>query len=162
MTSTLKKVLIFGGIGAVLYGVYTFYKKQIGLLRNYDYQIIGAKVNKVSLNQISFSTKVRFFNKSKIEVVVQNIYLDVYLEDTLTGFVTENKPFIVPAQGSSDIDLNMTFNPQSLLKNLTNVILVGLKKKDLNFTLKGYANIRSGFVSTTLPITYSDVISAYV
>jgi len=162
MTSTLKKVLIFGGIGAVLYGVYSFYKKQIGLLQNYDYQIIGAKVNKLSLNQISFSTKVRFFNKSKIEVVVQNIYLDVYLEDTLTGFVTENKPFVVPSQGSSDIDLDMTFNPQSLLKNLTNVILVGLKKKDLNFTLKGYANIRSGFVSTTLPITYSDVISAYV
>ncbi len=162
MTSTLKKVLIFGGIGAVLYGVYSFYKKQIGLLQNYDYQIIGAKVNKLSLNQISFSTKVRFFNKSKIEVVVQNIYLDVYLEDTLTGFVTENKPFVVPSQGSSDIDLNMTFNPQSLLKNITNVILVGLKKKDLNFTLKGYANIRSGFVSTTLPITYSDVISAYV
>jgi LEA14-like dessication related protein len=162
MTSTLKKVLIFGGIGAVLYGVYSFYKKQIGLLQNYDYQIIGAKVKKVSLNQISFSTKVRFFNKSKIEVVVQNIYLDVYLEDTLTGFVTENKPFVVPSQGSSDIDLDMTFNPQSLLKNLTNVILVGLKKKDLNFTLKGYANIRSGFVSTTLPITYSDVISAYV
>jgi LEA14-like dessication related protein len=162
MTSTLKKVLIFGGIGAVLYGVYSFYKKQIGLLQNYDYQIIGAKVNKLSLNQISFSTKVRFFNKSKIEVVVQNIYLDVYIEDTLTGFVTENKPFVVPSQGSSDIDLDMTFNPQSLLKNLTNVILVGLKKKDLNFTLKGYANIRSGFVSTTLPITYSDVISAYV
>jgi LEA14-like dessication related protein len=162
MTSTLKKILIFGSIGAVLYGVYRFYKKQIGLLQNYDYKIIGAKINKVSLNQISFSTKVRFFNKSKIEVVVQKIFLDVFLEDTLTGFISDDKPFVVPSQGSSDIDLNMTFNPQSLLKNITNVILAGLKKKDLNFTLKGYANIRSGFVSTTLPINYSDRVGAYV
>jgi LEA14-like dessication related protein len=162
MNKTFKNILIVGGVGAVVYAIYKFYVRQIGLIQNYDYKIIGAKIKKISGNQLQFDTKVRFFNKSKIEVEVQKIYLDVYLEDTLTGFVVENRPFIIASNGSSDIDLQMTFNPQSILKSLASIVLSGFKKKDLNFTIKGYANIRSGVVSTTLPITYSDKISAYL
>lgn len=162
MNRTLKNILIVGGIGGVLYAVYRFYIGQIGLLQNYDYKIIGAKIKKISGNNVQFDTKVRFFNKSKIEVEIQKIYVDVYLEDTLTGFVVENRPFIIASNGSSDIDLQMTFNPQSVLKSLATIVLSGFKKKDLNFTMKGYANIRSGVISTTLPITYSDKISAYL
>lgn len=162
MNNTLKNILIFGGVGAVVYVLYTFYKKQIGILRNYDYQIIGAKVKKISKNQLEFSTKLRFFNKSKIEVEVQKIYIDIYLEDVMVGFVVEEKPFLVASNGSSDVNLNMTFNPQSLLKKLAGILFTGVLKKDLNFTMKGYANIRSGLVSTTLPISYTDKISAYL
>jgi LEA14-like dessication related protein len=162
MNNTLKKVLIFGGIGGVAYALYTFYRRQISLLQNYDYKIIGAKIKSISLNKLQFDSKVRFFNKSSIEVEVQKIYIDVYLEDVLTGFIVENKPFLVAAKGSSDIDLNMTFNPQDLLKALGGVLIAGIQKKDLNFTMKGYANIRSGLVSTTLPINFTDRISAYL
>ena len=162
MNRTLKTVLIVGGVGAVLYAIYRFYMKQIGLLENYDYKIIGAKIKKISGNQLQFDTKVRFFNKSKIEVDINKIYLDIYLEDTLTGFVVENQPFVIAANGSSDIDLQMTFNPQTVLKSLASILLSGIRQKDLNFTMKGYANIRSGIISTTLPITYSDKVSAYL
>jgi len=162
MNKTLKNILIFGGVGAVVFVLYTFYKKQLGILRNYDYQIIGAKVKKISKNQLEFSTKLRFFNKSKIEVEVQKIYIDIYLEDVMVGFVVEEKPFLVASNGSSDVNLNMTFNPQLLLKQLAGILFTGVLKKDLNFTMKGYANIRSGLVSTTLPISYTDKISAYL
>ena len=131
MNKTFKNILIVGGVGAVVYAIYKFYVRQIGLIQNYDYKIIGAKIKKISGNNVQFDTKVRFFNKSKIEVEVQKIYLDVYLEDTLTGFVVENRPFIIASNGSSDIDLQMTFNPQSILKSLASIVLSGFKKKDL-------------------------------
>jgi hypothetical protein len=49
-----------------------------------------------------------------------------------------------------------------VLKSAAAIILSGVKQKDLNFTLEGYANVSSGFLSTTLPITYSDKVSAYL
>jgi hypothetical protein len=88
--------------------------------------------------------------------------LKVIVEGVEIGYITENDKFFIPAQGSSDIDLQISANPQLVFKNILGIALGGFKKKDINFTMDGYANIRSGFISTTLPIKYSDVISAYL
>jgi hypothetical protein len=116
----------------------------------------------MTANNIVFDTKYRFFNKSKIEAEVNKIFLKVIVEGVEIGYITENDKFIIPAQGSSDIDLQISANPQLVFKNILGIALGGFKKKDINFTMDGYANIRSGFISTTLPIKYSDVISAYL
>lgn len=162
MNKTLKNIAIVGGVGAIIFAIYSFYKRQFNLLRQYEYKIIGVKIKKIAVNEVVFDIKYRFFNKSKIEAVVNKIFLKVMVEGVEVGYITENKSFIIPAQGSSDIELQVVGNPDLLLKNILNISLSGFKRKDLNFTLDGYANIRSGFVSTTLPIKYSDVVSTYL
>lgn len=162
MNKTLKNIAIVGGVGAIIFAIYSFYKRQFNLLRQYEYKIIGVKIKKIAVNEVVFDIKYRFFNKSKIEAVVNKIFLKVMVEGVEVGYITENKSFIIPAQGSSDIELQVIGNPKLLLKNILNISLGGFKRKDLNFTMDGYANIRSGFVSTTLPIKYSDVVSAYL
>ena len=162
MNKTLKTVAIVGGIGAILYAIYSFYKKQLKLISQYEYKIIGVKVKRITGNEVVFDIKYRFFNKSKIEAEVNKIFLKVIVEGAEIGYITENEKFIIPAKGSSDIDLQISANPQLVLKNILGIVLGGVKRKYLNFTMDGYANIRSGFISTTLPIKYSDVISAYL
>jgi LEA14-like dessication related protein len=162
MNKTLKTLLIVGGIGGVAYAIYRFYKKQFDLIKNYDYKIIGLKIKKLTSNEIVFDMKFRFSNKSKIEVEVSKIFLKVIVEGADIGYITENDRFVIPSNGSSDIDLQISANPQLIFKNVLGIVLSGVKRKDLKFTMEGYANIRSGFVSTTLPIEYSDVVSAYL
>jgi hypothetical protein len=162
MNKTIKTLLIVGGVGGVLYAIYRFYVKQFLLLAMYDYKIIGVKMKKMTANEVVFDIKYRFFNKSKIEAEVNKIFLKVIVEGAEIGYITENDKFVIPANGSSDIDLQISANPQLVFKNILGIVLGGVKRKDLNFTMDGYANIRSGFISTTLPIKYSDVISAYL
>lgn len=162
MTKQVKTGLIVAAVLGVGYAVYRFYKRQIELISQYDYKIIGAKINKLGKNEVSFNVKFRFFNKAKIEAQIEKIYLDLYVEGVKAGYLTQVKPFIIPANGNSDIDLQISFNPQLVLGNVVSILLSGVKRKDINFTLDGSASIRSGFVSTVLPIKYSDVVSAYL
>ena len=157
MNKTLKTILLVSGVGVVGYFIYNYYRKQLGLLENYDYKIIGFKIKNIFV----FDVKTRFFNKSKIEATIEKIFIKIIVEGTDVGFLTENKPFLIPSQGSSDIDLQIAINPQDITKNILGILFGGVQRKDVKFTMDGYANIRSGFVRTTLPIKYSDVVSSY-
>ena len=93
---------------------------------------------------------------------MEKIYLDLFIQDSGVGFVKQESPFFIPAKGSSDINLDITFNPQLVATNIVSILLGGLKQKDIKFTLKGYANLRSGLIKTTLPITYTDSLKNYL
>lgn len=161
MTRTAKTLIIIGGV-AFLAGLALYLRKQFQLLAEYDYKIVGFRLRKLSGNQTTFDVTTRIFNKSNIEASVNKIFLEIFVENNKVGFVTEEGQWLIPAKGSTDIQMKITVNPQLLLKSATTVILSGVKQKDLNFTLKGYANVSSGFLSTTIPITYSDKVSAYL
>lgn len=162
MNKALKTTLWVVGIGGVAYALYRFYRRQIGLLQQYDYDIVNVSLTNISKNQITLNLVTRFTNKSKIEATISKIFLDVYVEGQKVGFISENKPFLIPANGSSDIDMKLVFNPQLVLKNILGIIFSGAKRKDLKFTIKGKADIKSGFLKVVVPIDYSDVVSAYI
>jgi LEA14-like dessication related protein len=161
MTKTAKTLIIIGGV-AFLGGLFLYMRRQFKLLAEYDYKIVGFKFRKLSGTQVTFDVTTRIFNKSNIEATVKKIYLEIFVQNAKVGFVTEEGQWNIPAKGSTDIQMKITVNPQLLLKNAAAVILSGAKQKDLNFTLQGYANVSSGFLSTTIPITYSDKVSAYL
>jgi LEA14-like dessication related protein len=160
MTKTAKTLIIIGGV-AFLGGLFLYMRRQFKLLAEYDYKIVGFKFRKLSGTQVTFDVTTRIFNKSNIEATVKKIYLEIFVQNAKVGFVTQEGQWNIPAKGSTDIQMKITVNPQLLLKNAAAVILSGAKQKDLNFTLEGYANLSSGFLSTTIPITYSDKVSAY-
>lgn len=162
MNNTIKTVAIVGGIGAVIFALYRYYKKQIKLIEDYDYKIIGVKIKKITVNEVIFDIKYRFFNKSNIEVEINKIFLKVIVEGSEIGYITENEKFVIPAKGSSDVNLQISASPQLVFKNIIGIGLGGVRRKDLKFTMEGYANMRSGFIKTTLPIRYTDVISSYL
>jgi hypothetical protein len=57
--------------------------------------------------------------------------------------------------------LNITFNPKLILGNVVDIALGVKKNKDIKVNLNGFANVKSGFISTTLPIKYSTTIKEY-
>lgn len=157
-----KALLIFGGLSLLGYGLYRYFKIQTNLLLDYQWKIAGFKVVRFSLTDISIDLSILFTSKADIEAKINKIYLDLFVEGKNVGFVSEVKSFIIPAKGSTTIPLFISINPQSIFKNLFDVSLGIAKSKDLRFKLDGYANVKSGFISTTLPIKYETTIKQYM
>ncbi len=159
----VKKIILFVvGVGVLGFGLYRYFKSQAILLSDYTYEILSIKVKSLTKTQISFDLGFRFISKADISATVERLYLDVVAEGKNVGYIVEDKPFVIPANGYSDITLGFSFDPQLVLKNIVEILLNTTQKKDLNFAIKGYAKIKSGFVSTTIPIEYSTTIKQYL
>lgn len=158
----LKPILFGAGVLGVGFALYRYFKMQSDLLKNYEYKIVGIKPIKVTLTELTFQITIRFISKSSIEATVKSIYLDIEVEGKNVGYVTEVKPFVIPANGSSDIPLTISFSPKSVFGNVVGILLNSSRQKDLNFKLSGNVEVKSGFVKTTIPISYADKVSAYL
>mgnify|MGYP001173720804 CR=1 FL=1 len=157
-----KGLLILAGISLLGFAIYRYFKYQVNLLTQFEWKISGIKVKKFSFNQIALDLSILFTSKSDLEAKVNKIYLDLFLEGKNVGFVTEEKPFIIPAKGSHTITLYISINPQLILKNITDILLDITSKKDILFKIDGYADIKSGILSTTLPIKYETSLKSYL
>lgn len=157
-----KALLIFGGLSLLGYGLYRYFKKQTNLLLDYQWKVSGFRVIKFSITEISIDVSILFTSKADIEAKINKIYLDLFVEGKNVGFVSEVKSFILPAKGTTTIPLLISINPQAIFKNIFDVSLGVAKSKDLRFKLEGYANVKSGFISTTLPIKYETTIKEYM
>ena len=158
----MKKVLLYGaGIGVIGFALYKYFIKQKELLLDYSWQLAGFKVTKATPTEVIIVFSMKFISKADIEAKVNSIYMDVYLDGKSVGYVTEQKSFILPAKGNSFIDLNITFNPKLIFTNAVDFVLGIAQNKDISIELKGYADIQSSFLKTTLPLQYKTTFKEY-
>jgi LEA14-like dessication related protein len=157
-----KALLLIGGLSVLGVGLYVYFKKQAKLLSDFTWKIVGFKIKKVSLTELNIDVTFRFMSQSDIEAKVNRLYLDMYLENKNVGYISEGKAFIIPANGSSDIPINISVNPQVIFKNIIDLTLGVAKKQDVMFKFDGFANVKSGFLSTTIPIKYETSIKEYL
>lgn len=157
-----KAALIIGSLSLLSFAIYRYFKYQANLLQKYEWKISGFKIKKFSLNEIAIDISILFTSQADLEAKVNKIYLDLFLENKNVGFLKEEKSFIIPAKGSHNITLFVSINPQLIFKNVTDIILGVSKNKDIKFKVDGYADISSGFVSTTLPIKYETTLKEYL
>ena len=156
-----KGVLLLGGLGLLGGLLYWYFKKQASLLQQYSVDIVGVKFNTISTNNVNMVISVKLTNVADIEAKVNKMYMDVAIEGKNAGYVINEKPFAIPAHGYNYIDLNIAFNPKLILTNILGIGLGVAQNKDIKIDLNGYANISSGFLSTTLPIKYSTTLREY-
>jgi hypothetical protein len=157
-----KALLLLAGLGVLGTGVYLYFKKQMDLISKFTWKISGFKVNKISLTNMDINLNILFTSVADLEAKINRVYLDLFLEGKNVGYVTQTESFIIPSHGTSNIPINISINPQSILTNITNIVLGVTKNKDVKFSIKGFANVKSGFLSTTLPIEYETSLKEYL
>jgi hypothetical protein len=157
-----KALLIFGGLSLLGVGLYRYFKKQSDIIKDFTWKISGFSISKFSFTELSINITILFTSKADLEAKVNKLYLDVFVEGKNVGFISEEKSFIIPANGSTNIPLNISINPQAIFKNIFDVSLGVAKSKDLRFKLDGFANIKSGFISTTVPVLYETTVKEYM
>jgi LEA14-like dessication related protein len=157
-----KALLIIGGLGLLGFGLYKYFKKQVDLISQFTWKIVSVKNVKISLSEFSMDITFLFTSIADLEAKIEKLYLDLYLQNTNVGFISDDRGFVIPAKGTSLVPLHISINPQSIFKNLIDVTLGVGREKDVRFKFSGFAKIKSGFLSTTLPIKYETSIREYL
>jgi len=153
---SLKPILIVTGIGVIAYAIYNYYKKQLDIIKNYDYKVTGLKIVSLQKNLISLDITTRITNYSNVEAVVKQLFLDVYINGVKVGNVDENKDVFVRGNGSSDFSFRFSFDPQVVLGNIVNIVTLSVGIKDVMIELDGYVKVESGVLKATVPFNYKN------
>lgn len=159
----MKKVLLYGaGLGVLGFALYRYFALQQDLLKKFSYRIVGFNFAKVTIEEITVSLRIKFISNADLEAKIENVFLDVYVEGNAVGYISNDVPFVVPAHGSSYIDLTFSFSPRLILRNVVNVALAGIGNKNMRFSFDGYAKVKSGWLRTTLPVKYTTTLQEYL
>ena len=154
MKKYLLGTAIIGGVGLIAYSIYRYFTIQAELLKNFEYKILGIKLTKFSFSAINGTLKLLFTSTADLEIEVKEFILDFYLDGERIGYLQESSQFIIPARGTTPIDLDFTINPQLIIGNALDLITFTAQKKDATFKVSGFAKVKSGFINVTLPIEY--------
>jgi hypothetical protein len=119
---------------------------------------MGVNFDSYSLQAVKGKVEILFTSKSDVEVQIQKFVMTFYFNGAEVGYIEDTTPFIIPARGTAPINFSFTLNPQLIFGNVTSIINYALQKEDASVSLRGFASIKSGFVSATLPITYDSTI----
>ena len=157
-----KAILIFSGLGLLGYGLYRYFKAQSQILSDFDWSISSFKVVDVSFEQIVLELNFLFTSKADLEARIEKLYLEIFMEGKNVAIITEIKPFVIPAHGSSNVPITAIISPKTILTNIMQFILDISKASDVDIEIKGYADIKSGIIKTVLPITYKTSLKKYM
>lgn len=158
----LKTIAVLGGLGIIGYALYRYYKIQAKFLEDITYQVLGVRVAKISASAITLDITARIYNASNVEAVVKEMYLDLLVNEVKVGNVNEIKDIPILPQKSSDISFSITFNPQLIKKNVVDLITFTIAAKDMKYDVKGYVKVKSGFLTTSLPFSYSNNLKSVI
>jgi LEA14-like dessication related protein len=158
----VKALLIASGVGIIGYAIYRYYKKQVDLLANYTYKVVGIKIVTITTDNIVLDVNTRITNNSNVSATVTEIYLDAYLNGEAVANINEVKDILVKANGSSDFSFRLAISPKMVLGNIVNIVTLSASTKDLFLNLKGYVKIKSGFLSVSLPFEYQNNIKSLI
>lgn len=158
MKRTVVSILVLGGVAGFGYALYAYAKRQASLLQDYTYRIVDFTMDEFDLKKIKGKISVLFSSKSDVEVVVQSFILDFYFNGKKVGYIEDNTEFVIPAKGATTIPFNYTLNPQLIFTNAVDIVSYALRQKDASISVRGFAKLKSGFISATLPISYDTTI----
>ena len=158
----LKTIAVLGGLGIIGYALYRYYKIQAKFLEDITYKVLGVRVAKISASAITLDITARIYNASNVEAVVKEMYLDLLVNEVKVGNVNEIKDIPILPQKSSDISFSITFNPQLIKKNVVDLITFTIAAKDMKYELRGYVKVKSGFLTTSLPFSYSNNLKSVI
>ena len=72
-------------VGALIWRVAEYAKKQYRLLNKWDYEIIGLRLRALTANYIDVDLVVNLKNLAGVTATVSNFEMDVYVEGALIG-----------------------------------------------------------------------------
>ncbi len=159
MKPYVKVILGVSGVGLIAYALYNYAKKQEALLEQYSWKLVGIHILKLTTKEVALNLTIRFTSVSDLEAEISKVYLDMLANGSDVGYITETAPFILPANGSTDVNLTITFIPKDILKNAIDIALGIINNKAFTLSGIGYAEIKSGFVRLTLPVQFDKEVA---
>ena len=150
---------IIGGITLFGYAIYRYVRVQADLLKNFTYQIMDFGIQQIDTQIVKGTLSVLFKSDADIEIVVKTFIVNFYLNGVPVGYIEDTKEFIVPANNQTIIPFSYTLDPQVLMSHLAGIISQSIQTGDEIFEVRGFANVKSGFITVSLPIEYKTTLA---
>lgn len=157
----MKKYIIIGSLVVLLASAAVFYKKQLDLLQQYETEIMGIKIVKLSLDTSIINIKVRLHSQSTLQAEITELNLDFYMNGVFMAKIKDVRPVIIPAKGYSDIEVAVEFSPNALGKDAVALVSNLIKFQDADIRINGFGKVRSAFIKINVPITYDTTLKQY-
>jgi len=142
------KVALIGGLGVAIIGIMSYLAKQASLLKDACYTVVGAIINEISFDNVSFKLLIGISNKSDIDFTITKQNYNIYLNKMLVATIEKPDDMRVVANGKSTIGINVSFNPQDLLRQgIENIAFLIQNRKNMVVEIKGNLSIKSGIVT---------------
>jgi LEA14-like dessication related protein len=152
----LKPLLVISGLAVIGYALVRYYKQQINFLKDITYKVVGLKVVKISMDNISLDITNRIYNASNVEATIKEMYLDFTINGIKVGNVNDVKDIVVLPAKTTDATYRFSFDPRLVLGNIVNLVTLTIAAKDMTFEAKGFVKVESGFVKATIPFEYKN------
>jgi LEA14-like dessication related protein len=154
--SLTKPILIASGVGLIIYAGYRYFTIQTELLTNSNYEIVDIKIDSL-VPDLQLNITVRFDNNSSVNIDINQIYLDVFLNDKNIGNVQQVLQSVIEPKSSSTISLiaNLDYSKSfDIAKDTISGVLGIGGSKQINIKCIGTASVKSGLISTTAPLSF--------
>ena len=144
----ITKIVIGGAIGVGMISLISYFYNQTKKLQEACYTIVGAVINEISFNNMNFDLLISISNQSDLSFKIDNQFYSIYVNKMLVSSIENKEKVSIGARNKSTIKINVTFNPQDLLKKgIENITSLLLKKDSLVIEIKGTLSLRAGIVS---------------
>jgi LEA14-like dessication related protein len=156
--SLIKPILIVSGVGLIAYAGYSYYTIQTELLTNSNYQISDIRLGVVTLKTLQLNIDVQFDNNSNINVTVQQLYLDIFLNGQNVGNVQQviQSPILPKSSTTIPLIANVSLSTSfdTLKDSIGSALGLNSGSKLVAIKASGNAYIKSGLVSTSVPLSF--------
>lgn len=146
----MKKILLLSGIGLAGFGLYRYFKSQIELALQYDYNIKNFKILGTDGDNINLSVDFDISNNSNFEITLLSYDLGFYFKGVPFGsavldtpiVIVPNSRFTVSTKGS----LSMTAVKISAISLASDI----LKRQPIDIEIEGNVKVKFLGIKSTL------------
>ncbi len=139
-----RKSFFLLGLGTLIAGAYLYYRRQLEVLENFTYRVVGIKINSVAPLSLDISTEI--VNNSEIEFTIKGYDIDVFVNNKkVAKVVNKNLDEKLSGYGSKSI-INFTATLGTDDGGRVGNILSGALEvlADINIDFKGKVSVKRG------------------
>ncbi len=138
----MKNFLYFLGLSTLIGSMYYYFKKQLELALQYEYDVKNWKILKLNTDEAEAEIEISLSNKSSFEIEINEYDLSIFYNDIKVARTFSTQDIKVLAQQKIDIPLtaNIQFKEASaaILPFFTDV----LKNRPIDITISGYIKVK--------------------
>lgn len=143
-------MLILGGVGVLGFGLYRYFKSQVNLALQYDYNIKNFNIISVENDKINVSVDFDITNKSNFEIILNSYDLQFYFKDVPFGSSVSTTPIKVLPNSIFTVKATGTIDANAVKVSALSLASDIWTRKPINIQLKGTMRIKFLGINTTL------------
>jgi LEA14-like dessication related protein len=149
----IKKILIIGGVGLAGFGLYRYFKYQVGKALEYDYRIKNFKYIGIEGDDVKVSATIEITNKSNFNLTINSFDLRFFYKGNKFTDVISKNPTTIEPENTFEVTGYGILNVNDLKQSLPSFISDVATRKPINIEVEG--DVKITFIGLNSTINFN-------